>query len=228
MLCARWGKLLSPVASLKRVVISHCLSQIARGLGDERRIFTPKSSRLEIWWSIKEHVCGAIRTWAGRGVRRNLYPACLALMHASVPLAISGNDSKRGRTCLYQSDCGIWTQLSEVRVLLVSLRTCIEWTSLGSIHIPHLSAVYTTARPLTTDFVPVQTNSINVNSRHLVKPIMLPPIEPAVATANPKFDALYQDLCTNRLNTDGSSRLDAKAQKEHDALQHVGLSCHES
>jgi hypothetical protein len=51
---------------------------------------------------------------------------------------------------------------------------------------------------------------------------MLLPLEPEVAAANPKFDALYRDLCTNKLNSDRTSRLDAQAQKERDALAEVG------
>ncbi|KAK4636250.1 hypothetical protein CLAFUW4_01925 [Fulvia fulva] len=47
---------------------------------------------------------------------------------------------------------------------------------------------------------------------------MLPPIQPEILSANPKFDALYRDLCTNKLEHDGTTRLDAKAQKEHDAM----------
>ncbi|KJY00155.1 hypothetical protein TI39_contig340g00020 [Zymoseptoria brevis] len=47
---------------------------------------------------------------------------------------------------------------------------------------------------------------------------MLLPVESETATANAKFDALYRDLCTNKLNPDGSTKLDVKAQKERDAL----------
>lgn len=43
---------------------------------------------------------------------------------------------------------------------------------------------------------------------------MLPPVDSGVLVANPKFDALYCDLCTNKLDIDGASRLDAKALKE--------------
>ncbi|KAK3696035.1 hypothetical protein LTR37_018177 [Vermiconidia calcicola] len=47
---------------------------------------------------------------------------------------------------------------------------------------------------------------------------MLPPVESAVNSSNPKFEALYNDLCKNKLNTDGTTKLDAKAQKERDGL----------
>lgn len=50
---------------------------------------------------------------------------------------------------------------------------------------------------------------------------MLPPIDPAILSANPKFNALYSDLCNNKLNADGTSQLDAKAQRDHDALSQV-------
>ena len=48
---------------------------------------------------------------------------------------------------------------------------------------------------------------------------MLPPIDAAVLAANPKFDALYRDLCTNKLEQEGTTKLDAKSQREHDSLQ---------
>lgn len=50
---------------------------------------------------------------------------------------------------------------------------------------------------------------------------MLPPVDPVVLSANPKFDALFNDLCKNKLNPDGSSRLDTKAQREHNTLSEV-------
>ena len=55
----------------------------------------------------------------------------------------------------------------------------------------------------------------------LLTATMLPPVDTRVLATNPKFEALYNDLCTNRLNQDGTSKLDAKAQKEHDTLQNV-------
>lgn len=43
----------------------------------------------------------------------------------------------------------------------------------------------------------------------------LPPINPAILTANPKFSALYQDLLDNKLNPDGTTKiLDPKVLKE--------------
>lgn len=50
---------------------------------------------------------------------------------------------------------------------------------------------------------------------------MLPPVDISVTSGNPKFDSLYQDLCTNKLNPDGSSALDPKAQKERDIFATV-------
>ncbi|KAF2741763.1 hypothetical protein M011DRAFT_472826 [Sporormia fimetaria CBS 119925] len=47
---------------------------------------------------------------------------------------------------------------------------------------------------------------------------MLPPIEPAVLEQNPSFAILYEDLCTRKLNPDGSSR-DAKRQRVHDEIR---------
>jgi hypothetical protein len=52
---------------------------------------------------------------------------------------------------------------------------------------------------------------------------MLPPIDQEIRATNPKFDALYNDLCNNKLNADGSTNLDAKAQRERDILTEV---CH--
>ncbi|KAK5132064.1 hypothetical protein LTR08_000401 [Meristemomyces frigidus] len=45
------------------------------------------------------------------------------------------------------------------------------------------------------------------------------PVDASVATANPRFDALYRDLCANKLNADGTSKLDAKALKERQTLE---------
>lgn len=50
---------------------------------------------------------------------------------------------------------------------------------------------------------------------------MLPLVDPEVRSSNPKFDALYNDLCNNKLNADGTTKLDAKAQREHDSLSEV-------
>lgn len=49
----------------------------------------------------------------------------------------------------------------------------------------------------------------------------LPPIDPEVLSTHPKFDALYRDLCTNKLNPDGSTAVDEKAQKERDVFYQV-------
>jgi hypothetical protein len=50
---------------------------------------------------------------------------------------------------------------------------------------------------------------------------MLPPIDPTVLSANPQFYILYRDLCTVKLNLDGSSTLDQKTQKERDVFATV-------
>lgn len=52
---------------------------------------------------------------------------------------------------------------------------------------------------------------------------MLPPIEPATASANPKFDVLYRDLCATKLTTDGTSVVDGKALKERVKLDEVRI-----
>jgi hypothetical protein len=54
--------------------------------------------------------------------------------------------------------------------------------------------------------------------------IMLPPIEPALAASNPKFDVLYRDLCTHKLNVDGTSVVGGKARKERETLHAVYMS----
>lgn len=50
---------------------------------------------------------------------------------------------------------------------------------------------------------------------------MLPPVDSTTLSANPRFETLYRDLCTNKLNPDGSSVLDAKVQKERDVFATV-------
>lgn len=51
---------------------------------------------------------------------------------------------------------------------------------------------------------------------------MLPPVDTAVLDSSPKFNALYQDLCTNKLNPDGSTRVqDAKILKEREDFAEV-------
>ena len=48
------------------------------------------------------------------------------------------------------------------------------------------------------------------------------PIAPVTLSAYPKFGALYQDLCANRVNEDGTSKVDARALKEQEAFAKVG------
>ena len=50
---------------------------------------------------------------------------------------------------------------------------------------------------------------------------MLPPVASSILASNPSFDVLYRDLCTNKLNIDGTTRTDAKQQKERDAFNEV-------
>ena len=52
---------------------------------------------------------------------------------------------------------------------------------------------------------------------------MLPPVDSTTLSANPRFETLYRDLCTNKLNPDGSSVLDAKVQKERDIFATVSV-----
>ncbi|KAM3415813.1 hypothetical protein BST61_g9322 [Cercospora zeina] len=44
---------------------------------------------------------------------------------------------------------------------------------------------------------------------------MLPLVE---SNVDPKFDALYRDLCSNKLNADGTTKVDLKVQKERDTF----------
>lgn len=61
----------------------------------------------------------------------------------------------------------------------------------------------------------------NINFPGNTNTSMLPPIEPETASSNPKFDALYRDLSSNKLNADGTTKVDANAQKERDAFSEV-------
>lgn len=54
---------------------------------------------------------------------------------------------------------------------------------------------------------------------------MLVPIEPAIVSANPKFGALYGDLCANKLYANGTTKLDTKAQNDRDAFSKVCDTC---
>lgn len=53
---------------------------------------------------------------------------------------------------------------------------------------------------------------------------MLALIDPNTLSSNPKFNALYSDLCNNKFNADGTSQLPAKAQRDRDAVGNVGSS----
>ncbi len=71
---------------------------------------------------------------------------------------------------------------------------------------------------LVLDITPVNKLHLRCISRLVT---MLLPIEPAIAQANPKFEVLYRDLCNNKLNSDGTSVVDGKAQKERETLSQV-------
>ncbi|ORY18741.1 hypothetical protein BCR34DRAFT_621267 [Clohesyomyces aquaticus] len=47
---------------------------------------------------------------------------------------------------------------------------------------------------------------------------MLPPVDSATLSRNPNFELLYKDLCTRKLNPDGSTR-DTKKQRLHDDIR---------
>jgi hypothetical protein len=49
---------------------------------------------------------------------------------------------------------------------------------------------------------------------------MLPPVDPSVLQRNPKLDIVYKDLCTRKLNPDGSTR-ETKKQRIHDEIRRV-------
>lgn len=52
---------------------------------------------------------------------------------------------------------------------------------------------------------------------------MFPPVDAATLAANPKFEALYHDICENKLNRDGTSKFDAKTQREREAFSEVRM-----
>lgn len=56
----------------------------------------------------------------------------------------------------------------------------------------------------------------------LPPPNMLPAVAQDVLSANPNFDALYRDLCVNKLNVNATTRIDPKVQKERNAFDEVG------
>lgn len=51
---------------------------------------------------------------------------------------------------------------------------------------------------------------------------MLPPVDPSILQQNPNFSTLYKDLCTRKLNPDGSTR-DTKKQRIHDEIRTVSI-----
>lgn len=71
--------------------------------------------------------------------------------------------------------------------------------------------------------LPLRISSLNLKanldlstSQQKLHSTMLPPTDPELLNANPQFDALYRDLCSNKLEADGTTKIDAKAQKERD------------
>ncbi|KAF2202068.1 hypothetical protein GQ43DRAFT_414419 [Delitschia confertaspora ATCC 74209] len=48
---------------------------------------------------------------------------------------------------------------------------------------------------------------------------MLPPIDPVTFEKNPGFGILYKDLCTKKLNLDGSSKLESKKARVHEEIR---------
>ncbi|KAF2272848.1 uncharacterized protein EI97DRAFT_405510, partial [Westerdykella ornata] len=57
---------------------------------------------------------------------------------------------------------------------------------------------------------------------------MLPPVDPSILDQNPNFSTLYKDLCTRKLNPDGSTR-DTKRQRIHDEIRanlHTSITHH--
>ena len=48
---------------------------------------------------------------------------------------------------------------------------------------------------------------------------MILSVDPEVLSANPQFGALYRDLSANKLNEDGTTKVDAKTQKERDGFK---------
>lgn len=50
---------------------------------------------------------------------------------------------------------------------------------------------------------------------------MLPAVGNDVLSANPNFEALYRDLCVNKLNANATTKVDPKVQKERNAFDEV-------
>jgi hypothetical protein len=50
---------------------------------------------------------------------------------------------------------------------------------------------------------------------------MLLAVNKEVLDGNPKFEALYRDLCNNKLQVDGTTKPDGAAQKDRDAFNEV-------
>jgi hypothetical protein len=60
----------------------------------------------------------------------------------------------------------------------------------------------------------------NNTSSHIKN--MLPAVALDVLSANPNFEAVYRDLCANKLNANATTRIDPKVQKERNAFDEVG------
>lgn len=50
---------------------------------------------------------------------------------------------------------------------------------------------------------------------------MLPAVGNDVLSANPNFEALYRNLCVNKLNANATTKVDPKVQKERNAFDEV-------
>lgn len=51
-------------------------------------------------------------------------------------------------------------------------------------------------------------------------------VDSEILSANPKFQALHRDVLINKLDSDGTTRLDVKAQKELDTSRQVCANFH--
>jgi hypothetical protein len=88
--------------------------------------------------------------------------------------------------------------------------------------------------PTSSSFRSSRTFRFTVNTKHSTssfslqlshagthtRPNMLPPVDPTTLQRSPNFETLYKDLCTRKLNPDGSTR-DTKKQRMHDEIRRV-------
>lgn len=95
-----------------------------------------------------------------------------------------------------------------------SVRHLHYWLFVTQVEVPFNVTNQTTYRHFFQDF---QTTHKTISN----DTAMLPPVDPLILSTNPKFSALYSDLCNNKLNRDGTSKLDAKAQRDHNTVKEV-------